>query len=419
MARDAMASGQTRRVSGFELRDSSRARLYDVEVTTDLYPASRGAIAVITLWPDTQGTTTRALEATVMKLAESRGILTAVLDNTNNGIFLIGPDLTVLYANRRVAELFDLDLSRIIGRNQRELLTGSIARHATDPRAFVDRLTFLYQHFEETAVDEVELANPGHRVLERYSGPVYQNDGSLLGRIELYTDVTEVRELQRNKDDFLSLVSHELRTPVTSIKGYAQLLKRRAKRDQLPEQAMLAAETIERQTARMQELIDLLLDLTRLDTGRLRLEKSDLDLVELVRRVAGLVQITTEAHTISVEAPAAPIWVHADEHRLEQVVTNLVHNAVRYSPEGGPIEVSVHADSDGVTLSVRDRGIGIPPDALDRIFERFYRAPDVVQSTGLGIGLYITRAIVEHHGGSIRVESELGSGSTFVVTLPA
>jgi signal transduction histidine kinase len=79
----------------------------------------------------------------------------------------------------------------------------------------------------------------------------------------------------------------------------------------------------------------------------------------------------------------------------------------------------VHADSDGVTLSVRDRGIGIPPDALDRIFERFYRAPDVVQSTGLGIGLYITRTIVEHHGGSIRVESELGSGSTFVVTLPA
>jgi signal transduction histidine kinase len=254
-------------------------------------------------------------------------------------------------------------------------------------------------------------------VLDRYSGPVYTRSGTLLGRIEVYTDVTDLHELQRNKDEFLAVVSHELKTPVTSIKGYAQLLGRRAVREQLQASTVSSLGVIERQANRMEQLIETLLDLSRWDLGKLKFEPGEINLSALIRHAADLAGMTIEVRQIELELPASPVWIRGDERRIEQVVTNLLLNAIRYSPGGEAVTVSLH-EGDDVRLRVQDRGIGIPPEARPRIFERFYRGPGMTDLTGLGIGLYISKNIVEQHGGQINVESEVGAGSTFTVTLP-
>lgn len=382
-------------------------------------PGARLDTLIVALWPRTDAAVTRqALEASILALRDSQSTLGAVLDNTNNGIFFIDPGLKILYANQRMGEMFGIDVADTIGRNKREVIRARIMPHMDDPYGFADRLSYLYEHMDEVAIDEVFVARPARRILDRYSAPVHKEDGTLLGRIEVYSDVTEIRELQRSKDEFLSLVSHELRTPVTSIKGYAQLLQRRALQQPVAPRIAIAYEAIERQTLRMQALIDTLLDLSRLESGRLHLRFVAVNFTALLRHVADMVQMTTEDHEIVLRLPSDPLWVRGDEQRLEQIMTNLLSNAVRYSGAGTAVVVDLMVDNAMIRASVTDEGIGILPEALVRVFERFFRAEGVRESTGLGIGLYITKRFVEEHGGTIDVRSEVGVGSIFTVRLP-
>lgn len=382
-------------------------------------PGARPDTRVVAVWPGSGTEVTRqAFEASLLALHDSQSTLGAVLENTNNGIFFIGPDLKVLYANKRMGEMFGIDVARAIGQDKREVIKSQIMHHMDDPPGFMARLSYLYEHMDEIAIDEVLVTRPSRRILDRYSAPVHKEDGTLLGRIEVYSDVTEVRELQRSKDEFLSLVSHELRTPVTSIKGYAQLLRRRAMQQPVAPRTAIAYEAIERQTLRMQALIDTLLDLSRLEAGRLQLHFVAVDFASLARHVTEMVQMTTEDHEIVLHPPPDHLWVRGDEHRLEQVMTNLLSNAVRYSGAGTRVVVELSRENGMICASVTDEGIGIPDDALAHVFERFFRAEGVRESTGLGIGLYITKRFVEEQGGTIEVQSEVGVGSTFTVRLP-
>ncbi|MGI8827439.1 MAG: ATP-binding protein [Chloroflexota bacterium] len=345
-------------------------------------------------------------------------LLAAVLNASNSGVCFVNNDGIVGYANRCLADFFGLDVGALVGVRHADVVSRSLLAQVQDPVAFAGSLERLGTHVEETTLDEVVVARPALRILERYSAPVYGDQEQLLGRVYVYADMTEVRQLDQNKDAFLSLVSHELRTPVTSIKGYAQLLQRRARTEHPSEQTMIAYATIERQTSRMQELIDMLLDVSRLESGRLRLDARDVNVSDLVGRVAEMVQMTSDAHEIALRVPAKSVWLEADEHRLEQVLVNLLANGIRYTPEGGTITLSLKEIDGAVQIAVRDEGVGISTHSLDKVFERFYRAEGVPESQGLGVGLYITRGIVERHGGSIRVESAPGRGSTFTVTLP-
>ncbi|HEX8917375.1 MAG TPA: ATP-binding protein, partial [Chloroflexota bacterium] len=412
-------TGVAHHESSFEFEDALGSRYYEIRIEqVRLVGDQRHSICIV-LSPRTESVLIRqALEDSNVRMGESQSSLEALLEHTNNGIFLVDTDLTVLYTNRRMGELFGFDPRAMVGKSKLDITDQLFMEQMADPFGFRERLLYLYSHMEEIAQDEVEVSRPVHRILDRYSAPVYRNDGSLLGRLEVYYDVTEVRQLQRNKDEFLSLVSHELRTPITSIKGYAQLLQRRARNENVPPQIALAYSTIERQAVRMQELIDTLLDMTRLDADRLRLDRRNVDICSLVSRCVEMLKIVSEAHVLSADMPENPVIVSGDERRLEQVVMNLLTNAIRYSPEGGHVRVSVRTLDDSVTITVADQGIGIATDALDRVFERFFRAADVPQSTGLGIGLYITRGIVERHGGHISVQSTVGQGSEFTVTLP-
>ena len=232
----------------------------------------------------------------------------------------------------------------------------------------------------------------------------------------------ETRDAVRARDQFLSIASHELKTPITSLTGYADLLLRRAQRDgQLPERDQRAVRIISDQASRLNRLIAALLDLSRIETGQLSIVRGELALSALVDRLVRETQTTLQTHHQLVwEQPDQPLTVSGDELRVEQVVQNLIQNAIKYSPDGGTITVQLGRDGEWARLRVSDQGIGIPEQALPNLFKRFYRAPntDEHRISGMGVGLFVVREIVQLHGGEISVESTEGKGTTVTLLLP-
>ncbi len=267
--------------------------------------------------------------------------------------------------------------------------------------------------------------------------------GPIVGAVCGLVDVTQARALERAKDEFLAVAAHELKSPLTSISGFAQLLRRGARnapQGQERRADMHWVEKIEGQTERMARLIAELTDAARADMGRFDLRRRPVALGALLRRVAEAQQVTTEQHRLLLDIPPLLLFVLGDEARLEQVFTNIIANAIKYSPAESEIKITVvlveagqygrsgagsAADEPAPTTSfvevrVQDQGRGIAPADLERIFRRFARAEaERTKTQGLGLGLYISRAIIQAHGGTITVESAgIGCGSTFIVRLP-
>jgi signal transduction histidine kinase/DNA-binding response OmpR family regulator len=225
----------------------------------------------------------------------------------------------------------------------------------------------------------------------------------------------------RMRDIFLSVAAHELRTPLTSLLGYTQLVKRRAERNSsVADRDRQALRVVADQATRLSKMVSSLLDISRLQLGQLSIEPAPLDLGQLAARLVEETRPLLSQHTIEYIGAAAPALISGDELRLEQALQNLIQNAVKYSPEGGAITVRVERSDSHASVAVTDSGIGIPPDALPQLFHRFYRAPNVDPQhiSGLGVGLYVVKEIVELHGGMIDVRSEVGAGSTFVFVIP-
>jgi signal transduction histidine kinase len=235
----------------------------------------------------------------------------------------------------------------------------------------------------------------------------------------------EAQAALRARDQFFATISHDLRTPLTAIKAFTQILHRRATRTSGDGAAVTleALTTIDSATTKMMTLISEMLDLSRLQSGRpLELERERTDLLALVRLEVAALQRTVSDHQIAVETWLDELVGDWDSARLGRVISNLVENAVKYSPAGGPILLSVrcepHDDGLCAVLRVRDEGIGIPADDLPHLFERFHRGANVGRIDGTGVGLSGARQIVEQHGGTITVESTEGSGTTVTVRLP-
>ncbi len=221
------------------------------------------------------------------------------------------------------------------------------------------------------------------------------------------------------RDDFLSLAAHELRTPLTTLLGSAQLLQ--AHNDAFAPRDQRLVTAVARGIDRLRALADYLLDVTRLEQAPPDLALQPLDLIALTQGVVAEARDTAPRHTLRVVAEAhSALTVRADRLRLEQVVQALLANAIKYSPDGGAIIVTVERQADHARVSVCDNGIGIPPDALGHVFDRFYRAPNAGLYTysGLGLGLYVAREIMTHHSGTVTVHSEEGVGSAFTLELP-
>jgi len=271
--------------------------------------------------------------------------------------------------------------------------------------------------------------------------PLYSADGTHLGFTKVSRDLTvrkqaeddraralaeaeaaraEAEAALQTRDQFLSIASHELRTPLTSLLGYAHLLPQAAARGSGKAEQMTAR--IVRQAQRLNGLIDQLLDVSRLQRGQFVVARRPLNVAALVGQVVDEVRVTllpSSPHTIALAVPDQPVIIDGDAERLEQVLHNLLSNAIKYSPQGGAVCVAVTRTATEAVVEVTDGGIGIPADAQARLFDPFYRAPNVGgQASGFGLGLHIVREIVARHGGRIAVESTERVGSTFRVVLP-
>ena len=241
--------------------------------------------------------------------------------------------------------------------------------------------------------------------------------GEVCGAVVLWHDITDLTELDRLKDQFIGVAAHELKTPLTIMKGYAEALLRL--HDNLPPQAGRMLEAIDRGADRINAIVQDLLDVSKLQTGRLELASERVDLGDLVQQVVDRFGLTTARHHLRV-ADAEPAIVWGDRYRLEQVTEHLLENAVKHSPKGGEVRVAVLAEQGEAVVSVKDQGVGIPQEKQEHIFERFYRAHTRTPYDfgGMGTGLYISREIITRHGGRMWFQSEEGKGSTFYFSLP-
>ncbi|HEV7663640.1 MAG TPA: GAF domain-containing sensor histidine kinase, partial [Chloroflexota bacterium] len=224
------------------------------------------------------------------------------------------------------------------------------------------------------------------------------------------------------RDEFMSVAAHELKTPMTSLRGYAQLLGREFEKDEVtnPDRVRRAANTIQVQADKLARLIAQLLDISRLQSGKLAIEPRRADLSALIRDVVESARNQLKQHTLIARLPHE-LPMSIDPLRMEQVLTNLIDNAIKYSPEGGQIDVSATADERVMRLTVRDHGVGVPTEHRPFIFDRFYQAHaggPLTSMAGMGLGLYISRQIVELHGGQIEAEFPETGGTRFIVTLP-
>ena len=261
--------------------------------------------------------------------------------------------------------------------------------------------------------------------------------------VQQQEEIETIRLLLQQKENFLSLTAHELKNPLTAIRGHAQILQRRIKRSQQTaiesnHELLSGLKSIEHQTQKIEHMVNALMDVSRLDLDRLQLELKEIDLLEVVKRTIEEYMPVAQNHELRLfvnEQPVSinqdeqetvdqkPLKIKGDEERLEQVLVNLISNAIKYSPDSGPVTVSLRNTNEGtIEISVEDRGIGIPLEEQERLTERFFRAHNAesVDAKGLGLGLYLVNTLIEKHGGSLAITSEgvPGKGSTFTITLP-
>jgi PAS domain S-box-containing protein len=241
------------------------------------------------------------------------------------------------------------------------------------------------------------------------------------GKIEYWigssTDVEELKQLQQLKDDFVGIASHELKTPITSLKALLQLLQQLTRSDPASKKIPMLANSANISMDKLIELLEDLINFSKIQNGQLALKKVWFNLSKLINECCEHVRLDSLHHITFVGSKK--LMVFADRGRIDQVIVNLVNNAVKYAPNAEKIIITIEKDESNVKVSVRDFGIGISAEKIPHLFDRYFRAePSDLQSTGLGLGLYISAEIIKRHSGQIGVKSKLGKGSTFWFTLP-
>jgi PAS domain S-box-containing protein len=346
--------------------------------------------------------------------------LDALLESSADGIMVLQPNLQIERINRALVSLTGWSSDEAVGRAYSEVI---VWERRQSNLTLEDAVAQGWPRREgPTLYIEGELRRRNGSVVSvgiTYA-PVTSRGGRLLNIIGTARDITHFREADTLKDTFISVVSHELKTPVSIIKGYAETL-RRPKARQNPELVNEMLDDIVSESDRLARLVDDLLDASRLEAGGLSFhEIEDVDMSVIAQRVIERYQGQTDRHELTLEFGDEFPTIQGDAQRLEQVIDNLVSNAIKYSPRGGEVSIRGQFSPAEVVVSVSDEGVGIPLDEQERIFHRFYRieGPETRAVSGTGLGLYLVRAIVEAHGGRTWIKSTPGQGATFYVALP-
>ncbi len=406
-----------------------------------LHDPQQGIEGVVTVFRNLTMQRRQEREARLYAEAEDRRrLLQTILDELPGGVFIVeGEDSRMVLANRAAEETWGarwqtgtsandffhtsgVHVSQMDGRPMptENLASVQVFRQEEPIRYLQEVIRRPDGTSLPVLVSAVKLPTP----IEAHQKPP---GGSYRGHMAaiVMQDISTLKEAERLKDEFVALVSHELKNPLTSIKGYTQLLRAQLEAQEgisLSDQELLCLNVVEEEADRLAALASDVIDVSRLQSGRLVLRIDELEVVSLVRQVAERLQITTKEHTLNLTADPASIWLQGDRNRLEQVLLNLLGNAIKYTPQGGLIDIAVTQAEDGQSAQVRiqDSGIGIPREQQARLFARFSRASNAAAHgiTGTGLGLFLCRELIERHGGRIWLESEEGNGSTFAFLLP-
>ncbi len=345
----------------------------------------------------------------------SQAILTSIAD----GVVVNDTEGRVILVNPVAERILGAPAGELLGEDLRRFFSFLDTKDEEKAVAAMEKL--LDTHIPEaTKAFKMRLA-VDNRIIHASMSPVLTQRNDFLGVATILRDITKEVEADRAKTEFVSTVSHELRTPMTAIKGYTDLVHAGAA-GPINEEQQRFLSIIRSNTDRLTALINDLLDISRVETGRVRFEIKPLQIGEVVADVVNVLAGSAEdnGQTLTYEVVGGLPDIMGDRDRLNQVLTNLIGNAIRYTPEGGEVEVRIYPVEGAVRVDVRDTGIGIDPDDVGHIFERFYRSdhPLVQEKHGSGLGLSIVKMFVEMHGGRIWVESEMGEGSTFTFILP-
>ncbi len=355
------------------------------------------------------------LQQTIVEITAERRKLEAIVSGMTDAVVATDRHGRLILLNRAAEDLLGIDREQALDRPAREVIRG-------------DRLPVLLEDATvrgRITAEELPPGLVGDRVIEVHCAPYRDAGGESIGAVAVLRDVTELRESERLRRELTANVSHELRTPLTSIKGFTETLLDGAMRDEDTCRRFLTI--INSEADRLVKLVDDLLDLSRLESKRATLDLRRVDVGALAAHAVDKLQPLAQTGGLTLDLRSLPgVWVTADRDRLEQVLTNLIDNALKYTPAGGRVEVSVTRDHGDVAVAVSDTGRGIRPEDVPHVFERFYRAdrsrtrgPSIgAASGGTGLGLAIAKHIVEAHGGRIGVRSQLDEGTTFTFTLP-
>jgi protein-histidine pros-kinase len=332
-----------------------------------------------------------------------------LLQLARDGIFVHSfAEGRISYWNAGAEALYGWSAAEAVGTISQELLRTEFPQPLLEIKAVLAEHGFWQGELLHARKDGSRVAAASRWAAKRDAA------GQISSVLELNTDISDRRELEQLQRAFVSMVAHDLRTPLASVIAFGELMRSRGAYDPRAIEVILA------QGRRLARLVNDLQDLWQLENGRLRVRRAHVDVAAIARAVLAEAEVLAPSHRLRLEAPAGQLEGMWDRDRLEQVLHNLVSNAVKYAPEGGEVVVRVEDLGRDVRVSVIDGGSGIPKDELPLLFERFYRAraARAANLRGLGLGLYIVRSLVEAHGGRIWVESELGRGSTFIFTLP-
>jgi PAS domain S-box-containing protein len=363
-------------------------------------------------------------------LRESEARIRSIIDNSTAMIFLKDLEGRYLMANRWFAKMVHLEPAAIVGKTDVELFGPAQAEAYTENDRKVLEADAPLEFEEELLQDD------GPHAYISIKFPLHDEAGRAYATCGLCTDITErkraaaeiarkrgelaqARELDRLKSEFVHSVSHELRTPLTAIKGFVEFLEEGVG-GPLSQQQLDFVQQINKSAVRLELLANDMLDVARIDAGTFRMELQEADLAATIREVAASFrpQAAFRELQLSISVPETPLGVSMDPLRIEQVLNNLISNAVKFAAHGGRVEVRLRQQGDRLRCEVEDTGAGIAPEDVAKLFQRFSQLKSGIKAGGTGLGLSISKAIVEAHGGRIGVESTPGVGSTFWFTLP-
>lgn len=354
-----------------------------------------------------------------LRLAEEKEQLQATLQSLLAGVIMLDPDGTISLMNPAAAQIFSMG-ENSLRQHYRQAIQNPAVREMLD-EVFDQR----HESHREIEVSLGEGDDSETRIFQAQTAFVRaQHGGSniLMGVAVVFNDITAIRNVERMKTAFVSTVSHELRTPLTSIKGFISTLLQDTEGYFTNEDRLEFYEIIDSECDRLRRLIDDLLNVSRIESGRaLEMNWSTFDPVAIAQKALQVQRsYASDKHHLKLKTRGTIPPITGDCDKFDQIITNLVSNAIKYSPHGGDVIVDFNSDEKDLTVCVSDQGIGIPANKLDRVFEKFERIDnrDTRQAGGTGIGLFLVKHLIDRHQGKIWAESEVGKGSKFIFIVP-